>query len=130
MWLEVRPFGYPSQRAAKFNAKDRVSKGMALANNRNELIIDQRLKYEVIWGDNREWSWYYQRPHDACTTITDAIQMGFNACKVMSGDPKSVTVLFVSHWRPSAASWATFAHVCRRTCRKRVPAASCTAQPR
>ena len=50
MWLEVQPVGHPSQPAAKFNAKDRVFKGMALANKRNELIINQSLKYEVIWG--------------------------------------------------------------------------------
>ena len=90
MWLEVQPFGHPGQPAAKFNAKDRVSKGMALANKRNELIINQSLKYEVIWGNDGEWSWYYQLPNDTCTKITDAIQMGFNACNVMSVDPKSV----------------------------------------
>ena len=58
MWFEVQPFGHPGQPAAKFKLKDRISKGMALANKRNELIINQSLKYEVIWGDDREWSWY------------------------------------------------------------------------
>ena len=90
MWLEVQPFGHPSKPAAKFNAKDRVSKGMALANKRIELIINQSLKYEVIRGDDGEWSWYYLLPNDTCTKITDAIQMGFNACNAMSVDPKSV----------------------------------------
>ena len=77
MWLEVQPFGHPSQPAAKFNAKDRVSKGMALANMRNEWIINQSLKYEVIWGDDREWSWYYALPNETCAETTDAIHMGF-----------------------------------------------------
>jgi hypothetical protein len=47
-WLEVQPFGHPGQPAATFNEKDSVSKGMALANKRNELVINQSLKYEVI----------------------------------------------------------------------------------
>ena len=33
MWLEVQPFGHPGQPPAKFNAKDRVSKCVALAKN-------------------------------------------------------------------------------------------------
>ena len=90
MWLEVQPFGHPSQPAAKFNLKDRISKGMALANKRNELIIKQSLNNQVLWGDDSEWSWYYQLPNETCTETTDAIQMGFNACNVMSVDPKSV----------------------------------------
>ena len=74
----------------KFSLKDRASKGMALANKRNELIIKQNLKYEVILGDDHEWSWWYQLPQATSTETTDAIQMGFNACNVMSVDPKSV----------------------------------------
>ena len=54
------------------------------------MINSQSLKYEFIWGDDCEWSWYNQLPKDTRTKITDAIQMGFNACSVMSVDPKSV----------------------------------------
>ena len=74
----------------RFNAKDRWSKGMALANKRIEMIKSQSLRYEVVWGYDSEWSWYNQLPNDTCRKITDAIQMGFNACNVMSVDPKSV----------------------------------------
>ena len=123
-----RPSGQP---AAKFNEKDRVSKGMALASKRNELIINQSLKYEVIWGDDREWSWFYQLPNETCTETTDAIQMGFNACNVMSVDPKSV--LEKAFGDPLAAIGGVLANLrpfCRRTCGARVPSASCTARHR
>ena len=90
MWLEVRPFGHPGQPVARFSPKDHASKGMALANKRNALILSQKLKYEVISGDDREWSWWYQLPHDTSKQTADAIQTGFEACTRMSVDPKSV----------------------------------------
>ena len=97
---------------------------MALANKRNELIINQSLKYEVIWDDDREWSCFCQLPHETCTETTYAIQMGFNACNMMSVDPKSV--LEKAWGDPLAAIGGVLANLrpfCRRTCGTCVPSA-------
>ena len=111
--------------------KDCISKGMALANKRNELIIKKSLKYEVIWGDDSEWSWYYHLPKETCTETTYAIQMGFNACSLMSVDPKSA--LETAFGYPLAAIGGVLdnlAHFCRRTCGTCVPSAYCKARHR
>jgi hypothetical protein len=40
---------------------------MELANKRNALIVSQQLQWEVISGDSRAWSWWYQLPPGTST---------------------------------------------------------------
>jgi hypothetical protein len=63
---------------------------MELANKRNALIVSQQLQWEVISGDSRAWSWWYQLPQGTSTQTSDAIGQGLEACNAMSVDPKSV----------------------------------------
>jgi hypothetical protein len=90
MWLETKPFGYPGQPVPQISPKDITSRGMELANKRNALIVSQQLQWDVISGDSRDWSWWYQLPQGTSVVTSDAIEKGLEACKVMAVDPKSV----------------------------------------
>jgi hypothetical protein len=63
---------------------------MELANKRNAMIVNQKLQWEVISGDSRAWSWWYQLPPGTSMQTSEAIGQGLEACSAMSVDPKSV----------------------------------------
>ena len=87
---------------------DSMSKGYRHAALRNALINEQKLPWNLVFGNIDEWSWRRSLPGNTPGPLVDAIQMGLDACCTMI--PETGTALGDQYKDPVSAIAGLLTH--------------------